>query len=185
MKTPVTILSLMVALLAGAPSAGAGIIVYFDDLPLRTEGVWLTDGYQGFNWADWKYSTDLNQNNYAYSGTGGSVSITRADALHFDFDGAAFAVDNPLTTITVQGWSGDTLVGTEEYTGFSPDFTFQVSELKGIDRVVFTGSNPWRMDEFADCVRPVPEASTIFAGVMLLLPFAVSTVRILRRNRPA
>jgi len=32
---------------------------------------------------------------------------------------------------------------------------------------------------------PVPEASTIFAGALLLLPFGASTLRILRKNRAA
>jgi hypothetical protein len=31
----------------------------------------------------------------------------------------------------------------------------------------------------------VPEASTIIAGVLLVLPFGASTLRILRRNRMA
>jgi len=34
-------------------------------------------------------------------------------------------------------------------------------------------------------VAPVPEASTVFAGAMMLLPFGVSAARIMRKNRMA
>ncbi len=39
--------------------------------------------------------------------------------------------------------------------------------------------------DFQSSVIPVPEASTMIAGALLLLPFGASTLRILRRNRMA
>jgi hypothetical protein len=42
-----------------------------------------------------------------------------------------------------------------------------------------------RLYSFGANVTPVPEASTVIAGALLLLPFGASTLRILRRNRMA
>jgi len=46
----------------------------------------------------------------------------------------------------------------------------------------------WTITTTGDCVRPippVPEPTTMIAGALLLLPFGVSTLRILRKKRAA
>lgn len=53
------------------------------------------------------------------------------------------------------------------------------------DEALWDGNlKQWSIKELVgDCVRVVPESSTMIAGALLLLPFGASAIRILRKNR--
>jgi hypothetical protein len=65
--------------------------------------------------------------------------------------------------------------------------SFDISLVGGNNSLAFTATGVSGNDEtaFIDhvSVTSVPEASTVIAGALLLLPFGASTLRILRRNR--
>jgi len=93
----------------------------------------------------------------------------------------------------VCGWEDDTLTvnGSSTVTfyvqGYRVDVTpFAVGPTDGSN---FDGNNPWvqpsqeMMAQFA--VSAVPEPTTMVAGALLLLPFGMSTLRLLRRKQTA
>lgn len=67
-------------------------------------------------------------------------------------------------------------------TAGSDQETGLLSELPGIIR--FGNGPPGRLEELlAGGLAAIPEPTTLIAGALLLLPFGVSTVRVLRRGR--
>lgn len=93
---------------------------------------------------------------------------------YLDYYGLAFSKGSGLTYTEVNIWGNVPSIGGDEYTfygytaggGYAPTVTggAAISDVGPV---------------------PVPEATTILAGAMLLLPFGASTLRILRRNRMA
>ena len=66
--------------------------------------------------------------------------------------------------------------------------TFDFHAWNGTDSVeaarLSWDGGTWTITTTGDCVRPVvPEPTTMIAGALLLLPFGVSTLRILRKKR--
>ncbi len=57
------------------------------------------------------------------------------------------------------------------------------SQLDGVVVLNFTDANGAYVQPLLGVVVPVPEPSTIVAGALLLLPFGVSTLRIMRKNK--
>ncbi len=100
---------------------------------------------------------------YAYVTAGGVLSVTLDDTL---------VIDN-----------GVNATGNWEYFSFlvaSPTDT--TSDTLDIDWNS-AGKGSLYLDDVS--VSAVPEASTVFAGALLLLPLGASTLRVLRKNRTA
>jgi hypothetical protein len=202
-------LKLAVAALAsavGVLNASADLVLNFDDLPSTTVGQSLPVDYMGFTWqGDWGYMTGSgpSQPNVVFSQTGKTVSLVSASGAAFDFQGASFSTlassaagfyhsaSSPTTSLIVQGWRGSTLVGTEIIKNLSVgQFTFQASNLKGVDKLVFiadgTPGGRWVMDNITTLgpQNPVvPEPTTLLAGALLLLPFGAAIIRMRRGGR--
>jgi hypothetical protein len=80
---------------------------------------------------------------------------------------------------TTKTWY-DAYVGGLTSSGLTgPVFTGNILE----STIALTGPNSGGSQEFFLLGTPVPEPTTVIAGVLLLLPFGVSTIRILRRGR--
>ena len=75
-----------------------------------------------------------------------------------------FSADTPLT-VDFYAWNGTTLVGSEKgiYSG--------------------GGYTQWTWGTADQVSSPVPEPTTMVAGALLLLPFGMSTLRMLRRSK--
>lgn len=95
---------------------------------------------------------------------------TQAGGTTYGLDGGRFKVNsgNSAALSLASDWLND--VGNTTYAGFllMPD---PMQQYNYTGQEVFFG------------VTPVPEASTIIAGALLLLPLAASSARILRRSR--
>ncbi len=187
----------------GVLNASADLVLNFDDLPSTTAGQSLPVDYMGFTWqGDWGYMTGSgpSQPNVVFSQTGKTVSLMSASGAAFDFQGASFSAlvsgapafyhsaSSPTTSLIVQGWRGSTLVGTETIKNLTVgQFTFQASNLKGIDKLVFiadgTPGGRWVVDNITTTAQPVPEPTTLLAGALLLLPFGAAVIRMRRGGR--
>jgi len=77
--------------------------------------------------------------------------------------------------IAVKGTGFVTGTGTTAYQSTALDWSFTSQDPKA-------GAAGWT---FSASSSSVPEPSTIVAGALLLLPFGISTVRILRKNKSA
>jgi len=167
-----------------------------------------SQGLQLFGWSgSYNNGTALANNVYnsanPYNGTvlymqyktgvtGGLFGNGTTTALN-EFNSIAFrgATSTANLTFTLEGFLGGVLEDSAvlNVTGStSQTFTENWANVDTIE-IVSTSANPinWGSGtlylgsvEFNDPV-PVPEASTIFAGIMLVVPLAASTVRILRK----
>jgi hypothetical protein len=63
-----------------------------------------------------------------------------------------------------------------------PGGTYQLYDNRGAN---LFGDATIALDSANEHLAPVPEASTVFAGAMMLLPFGLSAARIMRKNRMA
>lgn len=98
--------------------------------------------------------------------TGGTVAVATYLVVK-DGNLGAFIFD-------LSGWNGTEEIDIYNLFDFS---AHPKKDVKGVSHVEFFGSEGH--------TTSVPEPSTIVAGALLLLPFGVSTVRILRKNRTA
>ena len=106
----------------------------------------------------------------------GSVTMTSGQTFTVAHDDGLTLSINGSSVIDVPGPTSPT-VTTVTYTGPSGTFGFNLlyAEVDGAPAVLNVDL-PF---------QPVPEPTTVIAGALLLLPFGVSTFRILRRNRMA
>jgi Domain of unknown function (DUF4114) len=141
------------------------------------------------------YTTDLSGNNSAgpiisYGGNQGYIaSGTVTGIISPNVNPFLFMDNSPNTSTTY--WSSDPSLNSDlldhmvtfaitggadagDYVIAFEDLPYGQSDLDYNDFVVQVSG-----------VKPVPEASTMIAGALLLLPLGVSTLRILRRNRMA
>ena len=160
-----------------------------------------TPGIYPSQWAVGTGGQPYGINNAAYlwstygSGILSAQDSTAAAALEFAiwtalYDSTGYGkLGNSYFTINSLG--GDTLTDYNKYlsglttSGFSGGFTGDILEGTG---AVAGGADSGQSQEFfllqpASQLTPVPEPSTVVAGAMMLLPFGVSAVRIVRRNR--
>ncbi len=99
--------------------------------------------------------------------------------------------DSTLTSITESGiadnvdgvvtWTYDPYATTAQLVGFTSSF----GPANGSGSLNDHGLGPWG-DSQGDPIlipAPVPEASTIMAGALMLLPFGIGAIRSLRRDR--
>lgn len=178
-------IALLALSLAGLMNAHAGLTLNFEDLasPVAT-GTPMPTAYGAdgihFGWSSgWLYAAE-GGNTFVFNGGSGDVAMQLSGGT-FTFEGADFAGTG---TVTVQGYAGAILVGSETYTLSSAGFISYGANLENINRLVFIGTD-WRMDNFVDSIQVVPEPTTVAAAVLLLLPFGASTIRILRRGNAA
>jgi hypothetical protein len=106
------------------------------------------------------------------SSTGGIGYDNWAEVIRF---GNTASGHGTVTLYTLQDWSGFVL---------NPDNVKYISE----DSAAITSYRPsatvtYNVQKPLSVGFPIPEPATIIAGMLLLLPFGASTVRILRRNR--
>ncbi len=64
----------------------------------------------------------------------------------------------------------------------SMDLTFQFGTTESLDQLAAL-SSPLDAGSYSGTLTPIPEAPTVIAGALLLLPFAACTFKILRKNR--
>jgi hypothetical protein len=168
--------------------------------------------YAGLTWTGWEvtkadgttgsYQAAYNNSygspsspNFAYNGGSGNYTVSTSGSA-FNFNGAQVTsfVQNDTyqgwssQSLTVNGYNGATLIGT--WTGSLSANSFvalpAAAQFQGVTSVEFVSDNVnggtyWGLDNFD--YTPVPEPTTIISGVLMLLPFGASTLRILRRNR--
>jgi hypothetical protein len=63
--------------------------------------------------------------------------------------------------------------------------TFVVGAIQtgsAVDLITVSQGNDFALDDISGCI---PEPTTMIAGALLLLPFAASTLRMVRKNRTA
>jgi hypothetical protein len=141
-----------------------------------------------FKWGSWTVFGTGGVGGTAYVEPGNSATISRVDLQTFSFDYAYFSrIDGTKTgTVTVEGYLGTSLVKTINFSVGDVWSQYQVggvpSLITGVNSLKFTGLN-WRMDNFMDSTAPIPEPTAMIAGALLLLPFGVSTLRMLRRKQ--
>ena len=153
------------------------------------------------------YLSDQNGNGF---GAGGSQQPLGADTTHYLSTGVGtvtlqFGPGQKYMGLlwgsvddynTLSFYNGNTLVGavTGSQVTASPNgdqgvngsLYVNITTDTAFDRVVASSSQyAFEFDNvaFKNTVNPVPEPSTIFAGALLLMPFGLSTLRSLRRNR--
>ena len=174
--------------LATALGMHAGLVLDFEDLPDATAtGTAMPSPYGAegiqFNWGGaWNYAREAG-NTYIFNSGPGDVSLQRIGGL-FSYEGADFGLRTEgAGSITIQAWSGGSLVAEETLNLSATSFIFHPANMQNLDMLVFSGTN-WRMDNFADSVGPpvVPEPGTVIAAALLLLPLGTSAVRILRKR---
>jgi len=96
-----------------------------------------------------------------------------------------YTVSEPTLTFNI----GGTPIGSITLSGAGTWETFTASFVAGsglpafIDLDTDLNGNDFVVSEIS--VTPVPEATTLVAGMLLLLPFGASAVRILRKKRTA
>ena len=125
-------------------------------------------------WSDVSFSFDLARN-MTIAGVG-PVSLSQGGSLLCSWDNDYLGLSGGSTiTFYVQGYRVDVT-------------PLAVATKAGSN---FSGSNPWIqpnqdvLAQFDITLAPVPEATTLIAGALLLLPFGASTLRILHRRRTA
>jgi hypothetical protein len=186
--------------------AGASLIT-FDDLASDTVNP-IASPYAGLNWNNFYVyagGSDPNsgyapavvsQNNVAFNGFGASATISDGT---FDLDSAYLtAAWNDNLQVEVIGMLGATILYDNTYTLSATAPTLVNFNYLGIDSVQFisSGGTPhggydgtgtqFAMDNLTvNENAAVPEPTTVIAGAMLLLPFGLNTVRLLRKQRAA
>jgi hypothetical protein len=95
----------------------------------------------------------------------------------FNFSGGRFTASNGADTAAVTtalSWLNNDLGQGNQptYTGFllQPSKDGGVTPQMGVQEMLFN-------------ITPVPESTTIIAGALLLIPFGINTIRIIRKNR--
>ncbi len=92
-------------------------------------------------------------------------------------DGPTFAVTDLHFTITQSGeWDAASFLFANGTDNRAAGHVFPLSDVSGRVQTGFAGENP------GSDTPQVPEPGTVLAGLLLLLPFGVSTIRILRRR---
>jgi hypothetical protein len=178
----------------------------FDDLPTAVRGSVLPTDYQRFTWqGDWNYMSGggVSSPNFVYVHTGKTVTLSCNIGEMFDFEGASFATmgagrslfwnlnQNFATSLTLEGWRGTTLIGTQFYKNLNGgQFDFLGADLKGIDKLVLradgTPGGCWLMDNVVQqsyAILAVPEPTTSLLGALLLLPLACAAFSSFRAPR--
>lgn len=162
-------------LFATVSSSAWADVLTFDNISNPNEYTTLPipGNYGGFTWSDNIYlmTQGYYQQNYgntygypsasnAAFNTGGSLSVTVAGGSTFNFNGAYFtgwAYYNSLESftsrsITVNGYSGTTLIGTVTVTLPTDSFVWVNANFSGVDRVDFLNDGNdmrwWVMDNF-------------------------------------
>jgi len=147
--------------------------------------------------------SDLNKYQFMLSGTVSSVVGTTVDytglyRIFYDSDNSDsynagdFSYSSGTLALTVL-FSGTgpiyvadgTLTQTAGPSAGFPSAGFPETEASFVGEYIQNLSNPALGTVQGTIESPVPEPTTIIAGAMLLLPFGLSTLRILRRNRIA
>lgn len=123
-------------------------------------------------WSDLSFAPTASRNMTINGAGPATLSQTGSLDVQLDNDYLSFS-GGPTASFIVQGYEVDV----------TPLF---VTQTPGSN---FDGNNPWvqpNQDMMAQfVVTPVPEPTTMIAGVLLLLPFGASMLRILRKNRAA
>ena len=208
MKTQKLLLAMVAVGLAGAMSANATLIT-FDDLTDNGTGTPIANGYAGLNWDNFYVlnapAYDLNPsgylagmvsaNNVAYNAFANEAIIS--DSLFTLSSGYLTGAWNNNLQVEIKGYNGATLLYDNTYTLSSTAPTLINFNYVGVDQVTFDSfggtQNPnyqgngthFVMDNLTINAMPVPEASTMIAGMLLLLPLGASALRVLRKNRTA
>jgi hypothetical protein len=99
-----------------------------------------------------------------------------ADSLSVNLTGLAYTGVNADLLTLLAGKNGN-LNMTFQFSGTSPNLTSIYAGNTGVNTASYSGSIS------STAVSGVPEPSTIVAGAMLLLPFGVSTIRIIRNRQ--
>ena len=164
-----------------APSVESGNLL-IDETPSST--VQQNDGFGNLSYQLWSA-----ENGFSLTGNGSTMTISAESG-------------GTIGTISADGWydfkltfstTGETLsvynMSTHSTVG-SVTASMDNSDLAGSGYLWMTewdGSftDPGTLDVAALGATPVPEPTTVLAGAMLLLPFGMSTLRMLRKNRTA
>jgi hypothetical protein len=155
--------------LALATNANASILLDFDGLSGPVSAA--SGEYALFVWGgDWTAGGDVA------TAPGGST-IALASGGTFTFEGADFSSANDLT---ITATLGGVQVATTTIAGGAWTSSAGFGNV-AMDKLTITTTGQFQMDNFNDNIV-VPEPSTVVAGILLLLPFGVSTVRMFRRN---
>lgn len=108
------------------------------------------------------------------SSTGGNGCDNWGEVIRFGNAGTGSG-HGTVTLYTLQDWS-DFALDQNNVKYLSEDCDGSITSYRPDATVTYNVQKPL-------AVRAVPEPATIIAGMLLLLPFGASTVRILRRNR--
>ena len=73
---------------------------------------------------------------------------------------------------------------TEYFTATTTSEMLQFQDLSYLNYSGYNGSTPWGAVIGNVVLSAVPEPTTVVAGALLLLPFGMSTLRILRKSKP-
>jgi len=113
-----------------------------------------------------------------------SSTLIAGDSYTFSVKAASlYQVAEPTLTFSI----GETPIGSINLTGAGTWQTFSTTFVAGsgfpsfVDLNTEFSGNDFVVSEIS--ITPVPEPTTIVAGAMLLLPFGMSTLRMLRKNR--
>jgi hypothetical protein len=94
---------------------------------------------------------------------------------------AAYLAQFPDATIADSGAPYSMIDGVTLQVGFGSDGETFTGYVDGVTIGTAAGTTTYDFEP----ATPVPEASTMIAGILLLLPFGASTLRILRKSRAA
>jgi len=107
--------------------------------------------------------------------------------LSFMYAGRTYDGGNTTFTVSVNG-NVVTTLNPSSGQAFTP-LSFIIPLSSGNNNLAFTATGVHGNDETAFVgnvsITAVPEPTTVISGVLMLLPFGASTLRILRRNRAA
>lgn len=146
-----------------------------------TPGTQLTPSY-GFDWGGLVAGQEAG-NTFGVAKSN-PVFIKRVDPREaWTFEGALFKSDTLPSWITLKGLLGGQeqwQIANQALTGtfalLDPGTIIAKQWIDTLEISVSTGSG-WMMDNFVDCVRPVPETSSLVLGTLLCLPILVAIVR--------
>lgn len=183
-------------------------LITFDDLTDNGSGTPIANGYAGLNWNNFYVLNTVDYgvpsgylagmvsaNNVAFNAYGNEAIIS--DSVFTLNSAYLTAAWNDNLQVEVKGYNGVNLLYDNTYTLSSTAPTLINFNYVGVDDVTFdssggtqnpnyAGSGPhFAMDNMTINATAVPEASTMLAGALLLLPLGASTLRILRRKRMA
>jgi hypothetical protein len=165
--------------LAGFATRASADVLTFDNL--SPGSVPIPANYGGFTWSSDFYSYDqADYNGYGNSVTFpsgteaafnafGDMTVSLSSGTAFNFDGAYFTSwqGYGTPTITVTGYNGATLVGSDSMAITSSGFTWLGGELDNVTSLQFTGAGPhewWLMDNFTyNQQSSAPDAASTLA----------------------